>query len=52
MNRYVIVRWPEIQELMGLDGFTENSHLILDEKGVDEYGSSAYFVNENWLISI
>ena len=52
MDRFVVIEWPEIQELMDLEGFEENSHLILDEKGLDKYGSSAYFVNEKWLISI
>jgi stage V sporulation protein AE len=32
-----------------LEGFKENSYLINDEKGIEEFGSSAYFVNTKWL---
>ena len=49
MKRYVVITWPESQDLMDRDGFEENCHLINDDKGLDEYGSSAYFVDENWL---
>jgi hypothetical protein len=48
-DKYEIIVWPEIQELMELDGFEDNSYLINDEKGLEEFGSSAYFVNSNWL---
>ena len=46
---YVVITWPEIQNYMGLDGFDENSSLINDEPMLSEYGSSAYFVDEDWL---
>lgn len=49
---YTVVMWPEIQELMGLDGFRENSYLINDDKGIDKFGSSAYFVDVDWLNSL
>jgi len=48
-DEYVIVLWPESQSLMGETGFNENSHLINDYEGLNEYGSSAYFVNKQWL---
>jgi hypothetical protein len=48
-DKYEIIVWPEIQELMELDGFEDNSYLINDEKGLEEFGSSAYFVNTKWL---
>lgn len=48
-NLYAVVTWPEVQELMDKDGFEENSHLINDEQGISEYGSSAYFVSKEWL---
>ena len=38
--------------LMELDGFVENSNLIDDDKGLLEFGSSAYFVNRKWLEEI
>ena len=49
---YQVIQWPEIQELMDLHGFRENSFLINDPLGLDEFGSSAYFVSKNWLDSI
>lgn len=46
---YEVVTWPEIQYLFDLPGFEENSYLINDEKGLEDFGSSAYFVNIDWL---
>ncbi len=46
---YVVVTWPEVQELMELDGFRENSYLVNDDKGLEDFGSSAYFVDIQWL---
>jgi hypothetical protein len=48
-EKFIVVTWPESQNLMDLEGFEENCHLINDESGLDQYGSSAYFVNEDWL---
>lgn len=47
-----MVCWPESQVLMELDGFVENSNLVNDDKGLLEFGSSAYFVNRKWLEEI
>lgn len=49
MDKYIVIQWPEIQDIMELEGFRDNSYLINDEKGLKEYGSSAYFVNTKWL---
>lgn len=49
MDKYIIVQWPEIQEFMEIEGFEENSYLINDEKGLANFGSSAYFVNTKWI---
>lgn len=46
---YEIVCWPDIQFLLNIDGFEENAYLINDDKGMQEFGSSAYFVNSDWL---
>lgn len=52
-ERYIVVTWTDdIQSLMDKEGFKENSYLINDEKGLDDFGSSAYFVNEEWYESI
>lgn len=48
-DTYEIVCWPEIQFLFGKEGFKQNAYLINDEKGIDDFGSSAYFVNSDWL---
>lgn len=49
---FVIITFPAIQELMELKGFEENCCLINDEYFLSKYGSSAYFVNYNWLTNI
>lgn len=49
MNKYVIVEWPDIQVLMTESGFNEHACLINDDEWVYKYGSSAYFVEEEWL---
>ncbi len=49
---FEVVCWPESQVLMELDGFVENSNLVNDDKGLLEFGSSAYFVNRKWLEEI
>lgn len=49
---YEVVCWPEVQELFEWPGFRENSYLVNDEKGIEDFGSSAYFVDSEWLRSI
>lgn len=49
---FVIIQWPEIQELMDKEGFDSNCSLANDEWTLDKYGSSAYFVNKKWLNSL
>lgn len=50
MNKYVIVEWPDIQVLMTKSGFNEHACLINnDDEWVSKYGSSSYFVEEEWL---
>ena len=51
MNQYEVVEWPQSQELMDKKGFKENAFLINDEEGMKRFGSSAYFVNKEWLNS-
>ena len=46
---FEVVCWPESQMLMELDGFEENSYLVNDDRGMLEFGSSAFFVNRKWL---
>ena len=49
---FIIVQWPEVQELMDREGFDTNACLANDEWTLEEYGSSAYFVNKAWLNSL
>lgn len=46
---YVVITWPDSQDLMEIEGFRDNSYLINDEKGIEDFGSSAYFVSVEWL---
>ncbi len=49
---YIVITWPEIQELQDVNGFNENAYLINDEQGLTDFGSSAYFVNKEWYNKI
>lgn len=49
---FIIIQWPEIQELMDKEGFNINASLANDEWTLSKYGPSAYFVNKQWLKSI
>lgn len=42
MEQYILVRWPESQELMDLPGFDANCYLA------DIEDSGAYFVLVEW----
>ena len=44
-NKYVLIQWPDSQELMEKSWFNE-CVLAQDIQGHDEVGSSAYFVPE------
>lgn len=48
-NEYVVVMWPEIQSYMDKDSFDIYAFPILDERGLEMFGLSAYFVEKNWL---
>lgn len=52
MGRYVVVTWPESQNLFDIPGFEENSYLVNDDRGMEDFGGSAYFVDEEWLDGI
>lgn len=49
---YIVIQWPEVQAYMNIFGFRENSYLINDDKGMEDFGSSAYFVNVEWIKSL
>jgi hypothetical protein len=49
---FVVIQWPEVQELMTKEGFDTNASLANDEWCLEEYGSSAYFVNKQWLSKV
>ena len=51
-DRFIVVTWPDIQNLMVFEDFNENACLINDQPFLDEYGSSAYFVRESWFNEI
>ena len=45
---YIIIDWPDSQELLSAAGFKEHSCLINDGPLFEKHGSSAYFVDVNW----
>jgi hypothetical protein len=46
MNKYVLITWPDSQEIMDEEWFQDECILMNDENRLDEIGSSAYFVPE------
>lgn len=51
-NKFIIVTWPESQNLYDIEGFLENCCLVNDcGHFSDTYGAAAYFVNEDWYRS-
>lgn len=48
-DTFIVVTWPEVQELFELEGWQENSLLINDMSIYSQYGSSSYMVRESWL---
>lgn len=50
MDRFEIIGWPEIQEVMTVEGFEENSALITSNEDLG-IGSSTYLVSKEWLIT-
>ena len=46
---YSIVCWPESQYLLDHEEINEYCYLINDEDGYNNYGSSAYVVDSQWL---
>lgn len=47
---FIVVNNQEhLRELKALDGFYNNSSLILSEPFLSKYGNNAYFVSEKWL---
>jgi len=44
VEMFVAVTWPDVQHLMDHPDFQKRCHLINDAAGIEEYGSSAYFV--------
>lgn len=48
---YEIIGWPEIQDIMDLDGFDDNATLINVNENIDIYPST-YLVSKSWLASL
>ena len=43
-NNFLVVEWPESQELMEYEGFMDNCTLLLS----DGFGSASYLVSKRW----
>ena len=46
--KYIMIMWPESQMLMELPEWEDHCCLVNDDKGLDKFGSAAYFVEEDW----
>lgn len=42
--KYILLEWPESQKYTSYEGFEEHSSLA----DCDEFGPSAYFIEEDW----
>jgi hypothetical protein len=51
-GHFQVVTWPESQNLMQYDWFENECFLINSERGLNTFGSGAYFVPVNRLIEI
>lgn len=51
MEDYVIIGWPDIQDIMDEEGFEENTTLIEPNDNIG-IGSSTYLVDKEWLESL
>ena len=49
MDTFIVIQWPDIEALMEMPDFNDNAYLINDEPFLTNYGSSAYFINEEWF---
>ncbi len=49
---YVLVRWPESQELMDEEWFDSECYLASNPHTYQEVGNSAYFVPANRMLSL
>lgn len=48
LEEYVVITWPESQHLQNKKDFIDNSYLISDLQGIEDFGYEAYFVNKEW----
>lgn len=46
---YLVVTWPEVQLCMERPGWEDHSYLVNDDRGIADFGSSAYFVEVEWF---
>lgn len=51
-SEFIIITWPEVQELFEIEGFSDNAALVNSGPLYDEFGDSAFFVRKQWLDSI
>lgn len=50
-DEFIVIPWPDVQELMGFEDFSDNAALVTGPL-YDEFGDSAFFVRKQWLDSI
>jgi hypothetical protein len=48
-RKFTVVEWPYSQHLFEMEGFEDNCQLINCEKGLEDFGSSAYFVDTEFI---
>ena len=48
-RNFVVVPFPESQEIENKEGFLDNCELINSDLGIEVYGGAAYTVKKEWL---
>lgn len=49
-TEYILLLWPEYQEIMKKEDWRDNSYHCNDDKLLDSYGRDGYFVEKDWYI--
>lgn len=47
-KEFVIITWPEVEGYFDIPGFDEHSSLANSMFDIEEYGSSAYYIEKEW----
>ena len=47
-RKFIILPWEKVQAVLDKPGFQENSCIIENTYLINKYGSSSFFIDEEW----